>query len=124
VAALQLSAVQSKPSLQLADVSAFTQPLPASQLSAVQALLSSQLAVVPLTQFAWTQVSPSVQASPSSQLAEFAGLRQPKLELQLSSVQTLPSEQSGATPPTHAVAIQTSLVVHRSSSSQDAEFTL
>ena len=42
-----------------------TQPLDALQLSVVQALLSSQLTVAP-TQALFTQVSPVVQASPSS----------------------------------------------------------
>jgi hypothetical protein len=66
------------------------------------------------------QVSLVVQASPSSQAATLFVFRQPVAGSQLSSVQRLPSSQLGGAPPTHAPALQVSLVVQASPSSQAA----
>src|SRR5438128_865496 len=58
------------------------------------------------------QVSLVVQALPSLQGAVLLTWTQPVEGLQVSSVQTLPSSQVGAGPPTQRPPLQASLVVH------------
>src|SRR5439155_1087463 len=58
------------------------------------------------------QVSLVVQALPSLQGAVLLTWTQPVEGLQVSSVQTLPSSQEGAGPPTQRPPLQVSLVVH------------
>ena len=88
------------------------------QLSSVHRLLSLQTGAEPPTQTLAAHVSLVVQESPSSQLAVLAVKTQPLAGLQLSSVQGLLSSQTGAEPPTQALAAQVSLVVQASPSSQ------
>jgi uncharacterized membrane protein len=144
---LQLSAVQSIPSLQLGgvpdwqpvalQVSAPLQKLPSSQalfcgvwtqalavvlqLSAVQATPSSQLGGVPGRQPAVAlQVSAPLQKLPSSQ-ALFCGVWTQALAvvLQLSAVQRIASSQLGGMPGRHpTVALQVSAPLQKLPSSQ------
>lgn len=93
--------VQALPSLQLPDVGANTQPDAGLQESAVQTLLSLHTSVPAPTHTPLEQKSPVVQALPSLQLPEVGVLVQPVAALQESTVQTLPSLQLGAGPPTH-----------------------
>ncbi|PKN59548.1 MAG: hypothetical protein CVU56_00545, partial [Deltaproteobacteria bacterium HGW-Deltaproteobacteria-14] len=92
--------VQAEPSSQGAVLFVWTQPIPGSQLSSVHGLPSSQSVAAPLRQAPARQASAVVQGFPSSQLAVLSALTQPRAGSQLSSVQTLPSSQSGAAPPT------------------------
>ena len=89
-------------------------------MSYVQGSLSSQriLFGVPLHSPP-EQISVSVHAIPSSQDAVLLVLTQPVAGLQESLVQTLPSLQFGAGPPTHEPPAQVSLVVQASASSQE-----
>jgi hypothetical protein len=93
------------------------QPETGWQVSAVQLTPSSQEmgdpAHTPLE-----QTSPVVQTLLSSQLFVFAGCAHPLAGLQASSVQGLPSLQSGAGPPTQTPSEQASLVVQALPSSQ------
>src|SRR5205807_2291393 len=66
------------------------------------------------------QVSLVVQALPSLQGAVLLTWTQPVEGLQVSSVQTLPSSQEGAGPPTHRPPLQASFVVHMLPSLQGA----
>ena len=59
--------VHSEPSLQLPAIGTCWQPNVLSQLSEVHTLVSSQLMALPPWHLPWPQVSPVVQASPSSQ---------------------------------------------------------
>src|SRR6266849_184134 len=94
--------VQAFPSLQGPVLLVCTQPVAGTQLSSVQTLPSSQLGAGPPTQVPPLQVSLVVQAFPSLQGLVLLVCTQPVAGLQLSSVQTLPSSQLGAGPPTHA----------------------
>ena len=119
VAELQVSSVHTFPSSQLsAGPPAHTPPLHASFV--VQALPSSQLSAGPPTQPPLLQVSLVVQAFPSLQGAVLALWTQPVLGLQVSSVQTLPSSQLGARPPTHTPPPHRSLRVQEFPSSHEA----
>jgi len=93
--------VQAFPSLHRAVLFVSKQPVAGLQVSSVQTLPSSQLSAGPPTQPPLLQVSLVVQAFPSLQGAVLALWTQPVLGLQVSSVQTLPSSQLGARPPTH-----------------------
>jgi len=93
--------VQASPSLHGAVLFVWKQPVAGLQVSSVQTLPSSQLSAGPPTQPPLLQVSLVVQAFPSLQGAVLALWTQPVLGLQVSSVQTLPSSQLGARPPTH-----------------------
>jgi hypothetical protein len=66
------------------------------------------------------QVSVSVQAFPSSHGVVLLVYTQPVAGAQVSSVQTLPSLQIGAGPPTHVPAAHVSAVVQAFASSQGA----
>src|SRR5438046_1197920 len=78
------------------------------------------LAGAPPVQAPPLQVSLVVQALPSLQGAVLLTWTQPVEGLQVSSVQTLPSLQLGAGPPTHRPPLQASLVVHSLPSLQAA----
>ena len=114
----QTSLVQALPSLQEAALFEWAQPLAGLQLSSVHTFPSSQLGAAPPTHAPPEQVSGVVQALPSLQEAVLFEWVQPVAGLQLSSVQTFPSSQLGAAPPTHAPAEQVSPVVHALSSLQ------
>ena len=93
--------VHGLPSLQLAVLLAWLQPLDGTQPSVVQGLPSSH-SVLGLTevpaQLLLAHTSLTVQALPSLQATELALLTQPLLGLQLSLVQTLLSSQLTALP--------------------------
>ena len=124
--------VQALPSLQGAVLLVCTQPVDGLQLSSVHGLLSLQLIVVPpqtppeQTSFAvqapFWQVSPVVQALPSSHGKPLDVLvcTQPVPGVHESVVQTLPSSQFGAGPPTQVPPEQVSLVVQALPSLQGA----
>ena len=95
------------------------QPVGDTQESVVQPLLSSQLAGGPPTQLPPLQVSLVVQASPSLHGAVLFAYTHPVPGSQLSSVQTLPSLQFGAGPPTHEPPVQVSSVVQALPSSHE-----
>jgi hypothetical protein len=96
----------------------FWQPTPESHRSMVQILASSQSGGAPPAQTPNQQASLVVQALPSSQGTVLSALTHPMPESQESSVQMLPSSQSGGAPPTQMPAEQVSFVVHASLSSQ------
>ena len=96
------------------------QPVSFLQLSSVQPLPSLQASLPAATQAPPLQPSPVVQASPSVQAALFAGYLQPATASQVSSVQTLPSEQARAAPGVQLEFLQMSLTVHLLLSLQDA----
>jgi hypothetical protein len=114
--------VQALPSLQDAVLLACVQPLPTSQASSVQTLPSSQLGAGPPTHDPPAQVSLVVQALPSLHGAALLVCVQPVAGLQASSVQTLPSSQFGAGPPTQLPPEQVSAVVQAFPSSQGSVF--
>jgi hypothetical protein len=115
--------VQALPSSQLAVFALLAQPVAGTQVSSVQGLLSSQTRGVLPTQILLAQRSTVVQALPSSQFAVLALLTHPVAGTQLSSVHTLLSLQLGAGPPTQAPApLQVSFVVHALLSLQLAVF--
>src|SRR5712692_9715361 len=109
---LQVSlVVQALPSLQGLVLLVCTQPVTGLQLSSVQTLLSLQLAAGPPTQVPPLHASLVVQAFPSLHGLVLLVCTQPVCVLQVSVVQTLPSSQLGAGPPTHVPLAQVSLVV-------------
>jgi hypothetical protein len=103
--------VQAFPSLHGATLLVCVQPVTGLQASSVQTLASSQFGAAPPTQAPAEQVSPVVQALPSSQGAMLFVWTQPVAGLHASSVHTFASSQFGAAPPTHTPAEQVSLVV-------------
>src|SRR6266849_2108169 len=103
--------VQASPSLHGVVLLVCTQPVAGLQLSSVQTLLSLQLAAGPPTHAPAAQVSLVVQAFPSLQGPVLLVCTQPVAGTQLSSVQTLPSSQLGAGPPTQVPPLHASLVV-------------
>jgi hypothetical protein len=113
-------AVQKLPSSQDAVLFVWTHPVAGSQESSVQGLLSLQSVAGPPAHAPLAQVSPVVQALPSSQNAVLFVLTQPVTGSQLSSVHTLASSQLGAEPPMQAPPPQVSFVVHALPSSQGA----
>lgn len=96
------------------------QPLALAQLSSVQGLPSVQLSAFPGLHAEPPQLSPLVQASPSSQGNVFATFLQPAVGSQVSVVQGLLSSQAGGTPATHTPAEQMSAWVQAFLSSQGA----
>jgi hypothetical protein len=110
--------VHALPSSQGSVLFAYTQPEAGSQLSSVQPLLSSQLGAAPPTHVPPEQASPAVHALPSLQGSVLFVCVQPLAGSQASSVQGLPSLQSGAEPPTQLPPEHASPVVHASPSSQ------
>ena len=105
--------VQALASLQTAPLAAtWLQPSLTSQASVVQTLPSSQLVLFGPAQTPPPQMSPVVQALPSSQAAVLLVWTQPLTASQESLVQGLPSSQFGGNEPTHLPdASQTSAVV-------------
>jgi hypothetical protein len=104
--------VQAFPSSQEAVLFACVQPVAGEHESFVQTLLSLQFGAAPPTQVPPAQVSPVVQAFPSSQAMPLLACAQPVAGTQESVVQELPSSQFGAAPPTQVpVALQASAVV-------------
>lgn len=115
--------VHTLPSEHPAVVGLNPQPVLGSQLSAVQGLLSLQVTAAPLLQLPFLQLSPWVQALPSSQLPLAGALTQPPLGSQLSVVQALLSPQAFAAPGLQPPALHASPVVQTLPSSHGAEFT-
>jgi hypothetical protein len=107
-------------SLHAAALSTCTQPDAGLHESSVQTFPSLQLSAPPLTQVPPAQMSPVVQALPSSQAAVLAAWTQPLAGLQESSVQAFPSSQLVAEPLTHAPFTHVSPVVHAFPSSHAA----
>src|SRR6266849_3536473 len=103
--------VQAFPSLHGAVLLVCTQPVAGTQLSSVQTLPSSQLGAGPPTQVPPLHASLVVQAFPSLHGLVLLVCTQPVCVLQVSGVQTLPSSQLDAGPPTHVPLAQVSLVV-------------
>jgi hypothetical protein len=103
--------VHALPSLQLAVLLVWTQPLAPLHESSVQPLPSSQFGGGPPWHVPPEQVSPVVHALPSLQLAVLGMCTQPLAGLHESSVQPLPSSQFGAGPPWHVPPEQVSPVV-------------
>src|SRR5207247_9008195 len=89
-------------------------------VSAVEPLPSSQFGGGRPTQRPPLQASLVVQALPSLHGRALLACSQPVVALQLSSVQTLPSSQLGAGPPTHRPALQVSFSVQAFPSLQAA----
>ena len=110
--------VQVSPSLQVAVVAVWVQPLCGAQPSAVQGLLSSQPSTAVPLQVPPLQVSLSEQALPSSQGRVVAAWAQPVLALQLSAVHRFWSSQPICGPLTHTPFMHASLSVHTLPSSQ------
>src|SRR5205814_2245836 len=103
--------VQALPSSRSAVLCVWTEPRAGSQESSVQTFPSSHLGAAPPTHEPAEQRSAVVHALPSSQLAVLSAWTQPCAGSQESSVQTFPSSQFGATPPTQEPAEQRSAVV-------------
>jgi hypothetical protein len=103
--------VQAFPSLQSTLLSVNAQPVPGSHVSVVQRFPSLHTNGGPPTHAPATQVSFVVQVFPSVQEDELLKCSQPVAGLQESSVQMLPSLQSGGGPPTHSPSEQASFVV-------------
>ena len=126
VPSLQTSfVVQASPSSQKAVLFLCVQPVSLAQRSVVQASPSSH-ATEPPTHLPSLQRSLSVHLSPSSQSVgvTFAAKSQaPVLPSHLSVVQGLLSVQVLASPAVHRPALQMSLSVHLSPSSQSAELS-
>ncbi len=101
-------AKQALPSSQTAVLFTCKQPLAVSQLSSVQALLSSQLSTEPLVHLPPRQTSGAVQALPSEQgAALLLTCWQPLAGSQKSAVQPFLSSQLTCTaPPMHRPAMQ------------------
>src|SRR5262245_14132181 len=116
--------VQAFPSLQGAVLLVLTQPVAGLQLSSVQTLPSLQLGAGPGTQLPPLQTSPTVQALPSLQGLVLLLLTQPVAGLQLSLVQTLPSLQLGGGPGTQLPPLHTSPTVQALPSLQVQVFLL
>ena len=103
--------VQAFPSLHGLLLFVNTQPVVGLHVSVVQRIPSSQTSGAPPAQAPPAQVSLVVHALPSLHGLALFTLRQPKSGSQLSSVQTFPSTQLGAGPPTHTPPEQASLDV-------------
>src|SRR2546421_714329 len=112
--------LQKMSSLHGAVLLTWPQPVAGSHESSVQGLLSSQLGPVPPTQAPPEQVSPVVQAFPSSQGLLLLVNTHPVAGSHVSVVQMLLSLQVGAGPPTHTPPEQVSPVVHALLSSHGA----
>jgi hypothetical protein len=94
-------------------------PITGSHESVVHVFPSLQISAAPPMQEPPRQVSPVVQAFPSLQALLLFVKTQPVVGLHVSVVQTLPSLQVSAGPPTHAPPEQTSPVVHAFPSLQE-----
>jgi hypothetical protein len=114
--------VHASPSEQGSELFAFTQPDPGVQPSSVHGLPSLQLTVGPPTQAPPEHLSAVVHWLPSSQSTVLFMWVQPAAAAQPSSVQGLPSSQSGAAPPTHTPPWHWSPEVQALPSLHDAAF--
>src|SRR5439155_223789 len=112
--------VHTLPSSQGAVLFVWTQPVAGLQVSSVHTFPSSQLGDAPPTHLPPLHLSLVVQAFPSLQGAVFFVWTQPVAGLQVSSVQTLPSSQLSAGPPTQPPLLQVSFVVQAFPSLQGA----
>lgn len=108
--------MQTLASLQAPLVGTKTQPVAASQLSAVHGLLSVQFCCGPGTQDPPAQPSPTVQALLSSQVPSLATNEHPVAPKQASTVHGLPSTHVRAAPGTQMPCWQVSLTVQLSPS--------
>jgi hypothetical protein len=120
----QSSSVQGLPSSQSpallqGHVLTWLHPTPVTQLSVVQASLSSQGSMAPPTQMPPAQASFVVQGRPSSQGSVFGVPTHPSTGSQESSVQSFPSSHVAGGPPLQAPALQVSAVVQGSPSLQE-----
>lgn len=116
--------VQALPSEQVVELLACAQPLSVLHESSVQTLLSSQSTPAPDWHEPPLQVSPLVQALPSSQDEALLTCVQPLAGLHESSVQALVSSQSTPAPDWHDPPLQVSVLVHASPSVQVAVLLL
>ena len=112
--------VQALPSLHETVLFVCAQPFAGLQVSVVQPLPSSHTGGGPPRQAPPVQVSPVVHAFPSLHGLVLSTCVQPTAEAHASSVQPLPSLQSGGAPPTHCPPAQVSLVVQALASLQGA----
>ena len=107
--------VQTDPSLQPVKPSSvgacLHNPVPVSQLSAVQVLLSSQFVVAPGAQLPFWQMSPTVHALPSLHAAVVLACWQALTGSQLSIVHGLPSSQFSGVSATQMPDLHVSLGV-------------
>jgi hypothetical protein len=104
--------VHAFPSLHAIVLFEWTQPVAALHESFVHGFPSSQFGAAPPTHFPPEHVSLVVHAFPSSQGIALLACLHPTAVSQKSVVQTLPSSQLGAAPPTHVPPEHLSLVVH------------
>src|SRR3989304_960577 len=112
--------VQASPSSQAAILFVFVHPLTESHVSSVHTLPSLQKLGAPDVHTPSLQMSPKVQASPSSQgLLLFVNVH-PLTESHVSSVHTLPSLQEIGAPDVHTPSLQMSPKVQAFPSSQGA----
>jgi len=119
--ALQVSTVvQLSPSSQLTALLLWLHPEADRHTSSVHRLPSSQFGGGPPTHTPALQLSLIVQRSPSAHSTLLFECMHPEDGLQVSVVQTFPSSQLKGAPPMQAPAVQTSLVVQISPSSQVA----
>src|SRR5437899_2661924 len=112
--------VHALPSSHGALLFAWTHPLAGSQESVVQGLPSSQIGGAPPAQVPPLQVSPVVQALPSSHEALLLAWTHPLAGSQESFVQGLPSSQIVGAPPAQVPPLQVSAVVQALPSSHEA----
>ena len=112
--------VQALPSSHTAVLLVCWQPAKGSQVSVVHRLVSLQFRLPPPAQRPAVQVSPVVQALPSSQVPVLGVLTQPVRALHESVVQELLSLQLMAVPATQTPAAHLSLAVQALLSSQGA----
>jgi phage-related protein len=113
------SVVQAFPSEQELVLFVWTHPVDVSQVSVVQTLPSSQFGAAPPTQVPFAQVSPVVQALASLQATVLLVWTHPVNASQVSVVQTFPSSQFGAAPPTQVPLEHVSFVVQAFPSEQE-----
>jgi len=104
--------VQASPSVQAPSAWLCAQPVLASQLSVVQALLSPQSMAAPDVHTAFAHASPLVQSFPSSHAPVAAACVHPAVALQPSVVQGFPSSQFAVAPGMQAPPAQASPAVH------------
>ena len=112
--------VHALPSLQVTLMARWTHPKPLSQLSLVQAFLSSQPVLSPPEQAPPLHTSPLVQALPSSQKSVVNVWTQPSTPSQASLLHKFPSSQEITLPLKHVPLAQLSPRVHALPSSHGA----
>jgi hypothetical protein len=110
--------VHAFPSSQAAALFVWTQPVAGLHESSVHGLLSLQVTAAPAWQVPLPQVSPAVQAFPSSQAAVLFAWTHPVAGLHVSSVHGLLSLQSTGEPPWQMPPPHVPPTTHRSPASQ------